>query len=76
MYKILNDIENNLAHFQIYSEVEVACKYPKPFFQKKISETLVDYKKGFDMKTGKLILDMTHPYQNREDKKSYIPVKA
>ena len=49
--------------------MKVACKYPKALFRTQYSEILVEYEKNFDMKTAKLILDMAHPYQNREDKK-------
>ena len=59
----------------MYSETKKACIYPKPLFQTQNSEIPVKYEKGFDMKTGKLILDMVQPYQKREDKKFYIPVK-
>ena len=54
--------------------MEVACKHPKPLFKTQNSEFFVEYDKRFDMKIGKLNIDAAHPYQNREDEKSYIPV--
>ena len=39
-------------------------EYPKAIFKTQHSEVRAEYKKGFDKKTGKLIIDPTHPYQN------------
>ena len=51
-----------------------AYKNPKPLFRTQYSEILVKYKKGYNMKTGKLFLNITDSNRNREDEKSYIPV--
>ena len=66
-YTIIDGIEKKLTRFQIYSETEWACKYPKQHFRAQNSETPFKYHKGLDMKTGKLILVMTHPKKYRED---------
>ena len=71
--KYIDGIENKLTSFKVFPETEVACKDPKPLFKTQYSEILVEYVKGFDLKTGNLIID-AHLYQNREDEKSYIPV--
>ena len=50
-------IENKLTRFQIYQETEIACKYRNPLYKTQYSEILVEYKKGFDMTTGKIKFD-------------------
>ena len=74
-YNNIKDIEIELTRFEIYPETEVACKYPKPFCETQYSENLVEYEKGFNMKTGKLVDDPAHPYRNCKDEKSYVLVK-
>ena len=62
-------MENKLTPFQIYSETELACKYPK-------SLSLSIFRFFFEyLKTGKLILNMANSNQNREIEKFYIPVR-
>ena len=62
-------MESKLTPFQIYSETELACKYPK-------SLSLSIFRFFFEyMKTGKLILNMANPNQNREIEKFCIPVR-
>ena len=63
-----NGIENKLKFFQIYHEIEVACKNHIPLFETQYSDTLVKNEKG------KLIIDPAQPYQNRKDEKSHILV--
>ena len=59
-YYNIDGMENNLTHFQIYPETELACKYKTPLHKTHYSKTLVEYKKkSFDIKTGKLI---SNPY--------------
>ena len=66
--------KKKLTIFQVYTETEIVCKYPEPLFRTQYSEHLVEYEKSFNIKTGNMFLDIAHPYQNREDEKSYIPV--
>ena len=53
-FKNPHDIQNKLTRFQIYQEAEFACKYAKPLYKTQNSESLVEYKQGFDMTTGKV----------------------
>ena len=52
-YNNISGIENKLTRFQIYPETELACKYKTPLYKTQYSEILVEYKKGFEMNTGK-----------------------
>ena len=73
-FRNINDIENKLTRFQIHQETEIACKYRNPLFKTQYSEILVEYEKGFDMTTGKIIFN---PYATRHpisEGTSYIPV--
>ena len=67
-------MENKLTRFQIYQETEFACKYRNPFHETQYSEILVEYKKGFNMTTGKIKFNpyaTSHPINEGT---SYIPV--
>ena len=73
-FKNIHDIENKLTRFQIYHETEFACKYRNPLYRTQYSEMLVEYKKVFDMTTGKIKLDpyaSSHPFNEGT---SYVPV--
>ena len=73
-FKIINDIENKLTRFQVYRETEFACKYRNPLYKTQYSEILDEYKKGFDMTTGKIKFDpyaTSHPINEGT---SYVPV--
>ena len=54
----IHNIEIKLTRFQIYPEIEFACKYNKPIYKTQYTEILVEYENGFDMNTGNLIV---HP---------------
>ena len=63
-----------MTRFQIYHETEFACKYRNPLYKTQYSEILVEYKKGFDMTTGKTKYDpyaTSHPINEGT---SYVPV--
>ena len=63
-FKNIHIKENKLARFQIHQETEFACKYKNPLHKTQYSELLVEYKKGFDMTTGKIKFDTyatSHP---------------
>ena len=62
----INFIENKLTRFQIYPETELACKWNTPLYKTQYSEVFVEYEKGFDMNTGKLIINpkATHHISN------------
>ena len=49
-----NNIENKMTRFQIYPEIELACRFKTPFYKTQYSEVLVEYEKAFDMSIGKL----------------------
>ena len=54
--------------FQIYPETELACKHNTPFYKTQYSKIVFEYKKCFDMKTGKLIVNPTSTYHSSRDK--------
>ena len=65
--KKINSFSNspwNLSSMQI----------PRTTFWAQYSDVFVEYEKGFDMKTGKIILDMADTKKTREDEESYIQV--
>ena len=68
IFKNNDGCENKLTRFRISPE------NPKSLFKIQNSEIFVEYEKGFDMKTGKLINNSSQPYRNRKDKTLYIPV--
>ena len=47
-YNSIDGIENKLKRFEVYPETEITCKYKTQY-----SKLFVEYKKSFDMKTGK-----------------------
>ena len=53
-FRNIHNIENKLTRFQIYQEIEIACKYRNPLYKTQFSKILVEYEKGFDMTTGKI----------------------
>ena len=71
----IHNIESKLSPFQIYLETEPARKYITSFYKTQYSEILVEYAKGFDMNTGKLLIiqNPTH-HKSLGDENSYIPV--
>ena len=73
-FRKIHNIENKLTHFQIYHEIEIACRYKNPLYKTQYSEILVDYDEGFDVTTGKIKFDpyATHHLINEDT--SYIPV--
>ena len=73
-FRNIHNIENKLTRFQIYQETEIACKYRKPHYKTQYSEILVEYEKGFDMTTGKLIFDPYATGHPLNEGTSYIPV--
>ena len=75
-YKIrnINKIEKMLTRFQIYPETELACKYNKPLYKTQYSEIFVKYEQGFDMNTGKFIINPHATHYSTSDENSYIPV--
>ena len=73
-FRNIQDIKNKLTRFQVYQELEFACKYRNPIYKTQYSEILVEYEKGFDMTTGKIKFDpyaTSHPINEGT---SYIPV--
>ena len=58
-YYNIDGMENNLTRFQIYFETELACKHKTRLHKTHYSETLVEYKKSFDIKAGKIV---SNPY--------------
>ena len=70
----IQNLENKLTRFQIYPETELACKYTKPLYKTQYSEILVEYEKGFDMNTGKLLIHPMATSHSTSDENSYIPV--
>ena len=74
-FRNIHNTENILTRFQIYPETELACKYTKPFYRTQYSETLVEYKQGFEMNTGKIIIHPMATSHSTRDENSYIPVK-
>ena len=73
-FKNIHSIEKKLTRFQIYPEIELACKNSKTLFRNHYSEIFIQYEKDLDLKTGKLIIDIADTNQNRDDDKSYIPL--
>ena len=73
-FKNIHDIENKLTRFQIYHETEFACKYSNPLYKTQYSEILVEYKKGFDMTTGKIKFDPYAPSYPINEGTAYVPV--
>ena len=71
----IHKIENNLTHFQIYPETELACKYNKPLYKTQYSEILVEYENGFDMRTGKKFIHQMAASHSLTDENSYVSVK-
>ena len=63
-----------MTRFQIYQETELACKYRNPLHKTQYSEILVEYKKGFDMNTGKIKIDPYATGHPLNEGTSYIPV--
>ena len=63
-----------MTRLQIYQETELDCKYTKPLYKTQYSEILVEYGQGFDMTTGKLIIQPMATHRSTTDKNSYIPV--
>ena len=74
-FRNIHSIENKLTRFQIYPEMELACKYTKPLYKTQYSELLVEYEDGCDMKTGKLIIHPMATSHSTTYKNSYVPVK-
>ena len=74
-FRIIHNIENKLTRFQIYPKTELACKYNKPLYRTQYSEMFVEYENGFDMKTGKLIINPMATSRSYTDENSYVPVK-
>ena len=66
----LKNKEKKLTRFQIYPETELACNHTKPLYKTQYSEILVEYEQGFDMKTGKLIIQPMATHRSTTDKKS------
>ena len=64
-----------MTRFQIYPETKLACKYYKPLYKTQYSEILFKYEDGFDMNTGKLIINEMATSRSTTDEKSYVPVK-
>ena len=54
-FRSIHNLENKLTRFQIYQETKIACKYRNLLYKTQYSEILVEYEKGFDMTTGKII---------------------
>ena len=73
-YNNIDGIEKELTGFQFYTETELACKHKTPLYKTQNTEVLVEYEKGFAMKTGKLLGSPYPTYHNKNDKKSFIPV--
>ena len=71
----IDGIENELTRFQIYPETELACKYKTPLYKTQYSNIFVEYKKSFDMVTGKLINNPNLTFHSSKDENSYIPKK-
>ena len=63
-----------MTRFQIYPETELACKYTKALYKTQYSGSLVEYKQGFDMNTGKVVIQSMGTHHSTSDKNSYIPV--
>ena len=63
-----------MTRFQIYPETELACKYTKPLYKTQYSEILVEYEQGFDMNTGKLIIQPMATHRSTTHKNSHISV--
>ena len=74
-FRNIHIIENKLTRFQIYPETELACKYNKPLYKTQYSEILVEYYDGFDMNTGKLIIQPMPTSRSYTDENSYVTVK-
>ena len=72
--KNIDDIENKLTRFQVYHETEFACKYSNPLYKTQYCEILVEYKKGFDMNTGKIKFDPSATSHPINEGTSYVPV--
>ena len=70
----IHNTEKKLTRFQIYPETELACKYNKPLYKTQYSEILVVYEQGFDMNTGKFIINPMATHYSTTDENSYIPV--
>ena len=63
-----------MTRFQIYPKTELVFKYTKPFYKTQYSGSLVEYKQGLDMNTGKLFIQSMATHHSTSDKNSYIPV--
>ena len=74
-FRNLHNIENKLTRFQLYPETELACKYKKPIYKTQYSEILVEYKHGFDMNTGHLIVSPIATSLSLTDGNPYVSVK-
>ena len=74
-FRNLHNIENKLTRFQLYPETELACKYKKPIYKTQYSEILVEYKHGFDMNTGHLIVNPIATSLSLTDGNPYVSVK-
>ena len=61
-FKNVNKTKLKITRFQIYPETELVCKYNTSFYKTQYSKILVEYGKGFDMKTGKLIFKPNPTY--------------
>ena len=61
--------------FSYLPQKELACTYKTPLYKIQYSEIVVEYEKGFDMNTGKLLINLnpTHHISNH-DENSYIQV--
>ena len=64
-----------MTRFQIYPETELPCKYTKTLHKTQYSETLFEYKEGFDTNTGKLIKHPMATSHSATDENSYVPVQ-
>ena len=73
-FRNIHDIENKLTGFQIYQETEIACKSKNPLYKTQYSETLFEYKKGFDITTGKIKFDPYATSHLKNEGTSYVPV--
>ena len=74
-FRKIHYIENKLTRFQIYPETELACKYKTPLYKTQYSEILFEYKHGFDMNTGHLIVDPMATFHSLTDGNPYVSLK-
>ena len=75
-FRNIHNTENKLTRFRLYPETELACKYNKPLYKTQFSEILVEKENGFDMITGKLIIQPMVTSRSYTDENSYVSVKV